>query len=143
MMALVAGLTLIPLLDQVLKLLIFRSLGSGSFPLGPLGHLQVVRSQVWLARAARPNLPVIWTAWISAACALAIAAVLVPACAWFAGMLLGGSLSHAFETSLRGYICDYVCLKFWPAFNVADVAITVGTVGVAGNLFMVMTKMMT
>ncbi|MFH0344718.1 MAG: signal peptidase II [Chromatiales bacterium] len=139
MIALVAGLILIPLLDQALKLLVLHWLGRGSLPLGLIGNLQVVRTQIWLARAAGPNLTVIWTAWISAACALAIATALVPACAWFAGMLLGGSLSHAFETSLRGCICDYVCLRFWPAFNLADVAITVGTLGLAVNLFMVIT----
>ncbi|MGH8604731.1 MAG: signal peptidase II [Gammaproteobacteria bacterium] len=143
MMALVAGLILIPLLDQALKLLALHRLPRGSVPLGLLGSLQVAQTQIWLARAAGPNLAVIWTAWSLAACALAIATALVPACAWFAGMLLGGSLSHALETSLRGCICDYVCLRFWPAFNLADVAITVGTLGVAGNLFMVITKTMT
>jgi lipoprotein signal peptidase len=35
-------------------------------------------------------------------------------------------MSHALETSLRGGICDCICLRFWPAFNVADAAITVG-----------------
>jgi signal peptidase II len=142
MMALVAGLILIPLLDQAFKLLVLRWLGRGSLPLGLMGNVQVVRTQIWLARVARCNPAVIWTAWISVAGVLAIATVLVPSCAWFAGALLGGSLSHAFETSLRGCICDYVCLRFWPAFNVADVAITVGTVGMAGNLFMVMAKTM-
>lgn len=143
MMALVAGLILIPLLDQALKLLALHWLARGSLSLGLIGRLKVVRTQIWLARAAGPNLALIWTAWSLAACALAIATAVVPSCAWFAGMLLGGSLSHAFETSLRGCICDYVCLRFWPAFNVADAAITVGTLGVAGNLFMVITKTMT
>ena len=38
-------------------------------------------------------------------------------------------MSHALETSLRGCIIDYVRLRFWPAFNLADVAITVGAAG--------------
>ena len=46
------------------------------------------------------------------------------------GMLLGGSSSHALESAVRGSISDYICLRFWPAFNLADVAITVGAIGV-------------
>jgi lipoprotein signal peptidase len=47
----------------------------------------------------------------------------------FVGLLLGGSLSNAMEGSLRGSVTDYVCLRFWPAFNLADVALTAGAVG--------------
>ena len=46
------------------------------------------------------------------------------------GLLLGGSLSHAWETTARGSVSDYICSKWWPAFNLADVAITAGTVGI-------------
>ena len=52
---------------------------------------------------------------------------------------MGGSLSHGIESSSRGWICDYVCLRFWPAFNIADVAITVGACGLVGRLIL-MTK---
>jgi signal peptidase II len=38
-------------------------------------------------------------------------------------------LSHMIETSRRGRVCDYLCLRFWPAFNLADAAISIGTVG--------------
>jgi hypothetical protein len=57
-----------------------------------------------------------------------------PAIGWSFGLLLGAALSHALETSLRGSICDYVCLRFWPAFNLADVALTVGALGLAFEL---------
>jgi lipoprotein signal peptidase len=33
------------------------------------------------------------------------------------------------ETSRRGRVCDYLCLRFWPAFNLADAAISIGAVG--------------
>lgn len=45
------------------------------------------------------------------------------------GLLLGGSLSHAVESSLRGSITDYICLRFWPAFNLADLALAAGAIG--------------
>jgi hypothetical protein len=46
----------------------------------------------------------------------------------FVGLLLGGSLSHAVESSLRGSIADYVCFRFWP------LALAVGAIGTIGEL---------
>lgn len=139
MSALAAGLFLIPLADQGLKFVLRRRLGPRSVPLGPLGDLRMVKTRIWLARrGGRPNLAVIWTLWLLAAGAVALLSALVPSCGWFAGLLLGGSLSHGLESSVRGTVSDYVCLRFWPAFNLADVAITVGAIGVALEMFMTM-----
>ena len=130
MIALVAGLLLVPVLDQALKGVLLRGLAPAALPLGPFGKLQVVRSRIWLARGGfRPHLATVWSLWFFAAVSLAVLVGLVPSCGWFAGALLGGSLSHVLETSLRGCIIDYVRLRFWPAFNLADVAITVGAAG--------------
>lgn len=131
MIAVAAGLLLVPVLDQGLKLVVLRGMGPASVPLGSFGKLQVVKSQIWLARpGSRSNLATVWSVWFFAAASLAVLSGLFPSCGWFAGALLGGSLSHALETSLRGCIIDYVRLRFWPAFNLADAAITVGAVGI-------------
>ena len=133
--ALAAGLLLVPLADQACKLVLRRRLGSRSLPLGPLGDLRTVTARIWLARrAGRPSLVRIWTLWLLAAGAVALLSAGVPACGWFAGLLLGGSLSHALESSVRGGVTDYVCLRFWPAFNLADVAITAGAIGVVWHV---------
>jgi lipoprotein signal peptidase len=58
----------------------------------------------------------------------------------FVGLLLGGSLSHAVETSLRDAVSDYVCLRFWPAFNLADLALAAGAIGALFNLLMVVRR---
>jgi lipoprotein signal peptidase len=140
MRALITGLLLIPLLDQALKFFVLFWLGSQSVPLGRMGKLQVVQTQIWMARAPRPlSLMVLWTMWVFAACSLIVVSSLAPSCGWFAGVLAGGSLSHGIESSSRGWICDYVCLRFWPVFNIADVAITVGACGLIGHLIL-MTK---
>jgi lipoprotein signal peptidase len=131
MTAVAAGLVLVPVLDQALKLLALRGLASAAVPLGPFGKLQVVRSRAWLTRLGpRPGLAAAWGLWFFAAGSLAALSGLFPSCGWFAGALLGGSFSHALETSLRGCIIDYVRLRFWPTFNLADVAITAGALGV-------------
>jgi len=131
MPALVIGLLLIPLADQAIKLILRRQLGSGSIPLGAAGTMRLVESQVWLARfGKRLNPAALWSIWGLSAGILASLTLVNPEFGVFAGLLLGGSSSHALEFTSRGGVCDYVCLRFWPAFNTADVAIAVGAAGI-------------
>jgi signal peptidase II len=44
------------------------------------------------------------------------------------GMLLGGALGNIADRIREGAVVDFVKLPYWPAFNVADAAITVGVV---------------
>jgi signal peptidase II len=43
-----------------------------------------------------------------------------------AGLLIGGSLGNLFDRVIHGGVTDYIDLVRWPAFNLADVGITVG-----------------
>ena len=54
-----------------------------------------------------------WALWAVGAGALTVVSGLMPSCAWASGLVVGGALSHAAEVSLRGSVCDYVCLRFW------------------------------
>jgi len=49
------------------------------------------------------------------------------------GLLMGGVLGNQGERFLHGYVTDfldiYVNTQHWPAFNVADSAITIGIIG--------------
>ena len=44
------------------------------------------------------------------------------------GMLLGGAVGNIVDRLHQGHVTDFVKLPHWPAFNLADVAITVGVV---------------
>jgi signal peptidase II len=44
------------------------------------------------------------------------------------GMLLGGALGNVIDRVRDGGVTDFIKLPGWPAFNVADVAITFGVV---------------
>jgi signal peptidase II len=44
------------------------------------------------------------------------------------GMLLGGALGNIVDRVREGAVIDFLKLPHWPAFNVADSAITVGVV---------------
>jgi lipoprotein signal peptidase len=137
MMALAAGLLLVPVLDQAVKLVVLRVLAPASLSLGPLGKLEAVPSRIWYAG---PDPIKRWSIWFLASASLAAFTGFFPLSGWFVGALLGGSLSHALETSLRGYVIDYVRLRFWPAFNLADVAITAGAAGVLVQIVLTTTE---
>jgi hypothetical protein len=119
-------------IDQALKLL----LRTGRFErvwLGPCGSLRMVAGRLWMHRFSERCPRALWL-WAMSACALVVASVWIPASGVFVGLLVGGSLSNALEGSLRGSVTDYVCVRFWPAFNLADVALTVGAMGIATQL---------
>ena len=42
------------------------------------------------------------------------------------GLLLGGAAGNLIDRVQRGYVTDFIDLPLWPAFNLADVSITVG-----------------
>jgi signal peptidase II len=135
MTVLSATLLAVFLSDQAIKLLLRHRLGDRAIALGAFGNVRTVVGRLWLRRLWLRRLgpqwsgAAIWCVWLAAAIALVIGSLWVPSSGAFAGLLLGGSLSHAVESSLNGRITDYICLKFWPAFDLADVAMTAGAIG--------------
>lgn len=51
-----------------------------------------------------------------------------PKRAWSLGLLIGGALSNLIDRLLFGGVRDFIDLRVWPVFNLADVALTVGTI---------------
>ncbi len=50
------------------------------------------------------------------------------------GLQLGGAVGNLIDRVWQGYVTDFIDLRFWPVFNVADSAITVGAVLLAASL---------
>lgn len=122
---------LVPAIDQAVKIWLRRILGPNAVRLGPLVSVRLVTTRVWWQRfGGSSSLGRIWIIWIVSAVSLIGLSAAIPSSRPFAGILLAGSLSHAFETTWRGGVSDYICSRWWPAFNLADVAITVGALGV-------------
>ena len=75
-------------------------------------------------------------ALVGIAVGLAVAALLVffarnaqrPALWLPVGMLLGGAVGNVIDRLREGAVIDFLKFPAWPAFNVADAAITVGVV---------------
>jgi signal peptidase II len=83
-----------------------------------------------------------WQRWFFTAVAAAISVVLI---VWLSrlprhrvplalalGLVLGGGLGNLYDRVALGYVVDFISIHYhqwyWPAFNIADSAITVGAV---------------
>ncbi|MDQ2944041.1 MAG: signal peptidase II [Candidatus Dormibacteraeota bacterium] len=45
------------------------------------------------------------------------------------GMIMGGTLGNGYARIMFGTVTDFINFHFWPVFNVADSAISIGVVG--------------
>lgn len=66
---------------------------------------------------------------IAAMVVLAGYLALRPARPWLwvpTGLLIGGAVGNLLDRLLSGAVTDFIKLPLWPAFNVADIAITFG-----------------
>ncbi len=50
------------------------------------------------------------------------------------GLVLGGTVGNLIDRLHQGYVTDFIDFRFWPAFNVADAAVTVGVIILACSL---------
>jgi len=41
-------------------------------------------------------------------------------------LILGGSIGNLVDRIFRGYVVDFIDFRFWPAFNLADIAVNFG-----------------
>jgi signal peptidase II len=50
-------------------------------------------------------------------------------------LVTAGAVGNYLDRVFRGYVVDFVHLRYWPVFNVADVYITVGGLVLAWAVF--------
>ncbi|PDV97252.1 signal peptidase II [Candidatus Chloroploca asiatica] len=53
------------------------------------------------------------------------------------GLIVGGALGNVLDRIRLGYVVDFISVGWWPVFNLADSAITVGTLTLATYLIFV------
>lgn len=45
-------------------------------------------------------------------------------------LVIGGAISNVFDRIARGFVIDFIQIPFWPSFNIADSAITIGVIAI-------------
>ncbi len=90
-----------------------------------------------------------WQRWFFGVVALVVSLVLVvwiarlkPAKRWEAAslaLILGGAIGNLYDRLVLGYVVDFIVLHYkqyaWPAFNLADSAITLGALMLLWDMF--------
>ena len=119
--------------DQATKALV-----GGALPPGSAWAHHVFGVRIRHLRNTRPGVGIVlpWrillAIWILSGCALtwllAASGVLEDSSARIGlGLVLGGTLGNLIDRAARGAVIDFIDLRVWPVFNVADGAIVVGT----------------
>jgi signal peptidase II len=130
-LALLAVAVAAVLADQLTKQIVISQL--------ELGESLHVAGPLWIRHVSNPGIAFgLFSSWASVVTILTAAAV-----AWmliyFAksgarhpvlpvalGLLIGGSVANLVDRLRLGHVTDFLDLRFWPAFNLADTFIVVG-----------------
>jgi signal peptidase II len=101
-----------PIVDDILRLSHYRNSGAAFGSLKGLGGILVLAALVGVV-----------------AFALIVVRNPEPVTAIGAGLVAGGAAGNLIDRMIRpGGVVDFVDFRFWPAFNVADSAITIGAI---------------
>ena len=130
MIELLASGTVLMLLDQWSKRMVQRHVPDRCISWGPILRIRYVTSlkDIYRRDDARAVLVLVWFA------ALVSAILLRRSGVWFQGhvaqfglgLAFGGAAGNLLDILRRRCIVDFIDLRWWPVFNLADVAIVGG-----------------
>ena len=125
--------------DQLTKHLVTSQLAldDGVHVLGPLWIRHVQNSGIAFGLFAQATAVVIVLTAIAVAWMLAFFArggARHPVLPVALGLVIGGSVSNLADRVRLGYVTDFIDLRWWPSFNLADTFIVVGVLVLLGAL---------
>jgi signal peptidase II len=129
------------IIDRLSKLAVERNLAPGA-------HVSVLGDVLWIDHTRNTGIAfslfrthgslVFVFDLVAIGAILYFARRLPPAEPWLAvglGLVLGGAMGNALDRVLSGAVTDFIDLRVWPVFNLADSAISVGALLVAWRLY--------
>lgn len=126
-------------LDQATKYLVVRNTVETSAPvaIGGLIRIRHVSNRYgWMGAFRNPRALLIF--WALTAVCMALLAVMEPTrgrdIQAALGTAFGGVTGNTIDRLWRGGVVDFVDLRIWPVFNLADTAITAGVITAAALL---------
>ena len=120
-------------LDAVTKNLVAASVSYGTeVPVvGRLVGITNVRNSGAAFGLVPAGAGVFMVASIVVAIALVVYVARTPISLWggaVLGLILGGTIGNGFDRIFYGFVTDFINVHFWPVFNVADSAISIGVI---------------
>jgi signal peptidase II len=116
--------------DLVSKQLVESRLPRRSIAVAPGLALRLVRNRraLYRRRATHSLLAIVWLAALAASVSLYLSGSQFQSPLALAGLgiALGGAAGNLIDIVTRHAITDFIDFRWWPAFNLADVAILVG-----------------
>lgn len=120
-------------LDRITKTLVASQVAYGT-EVPVLGHfvgITNVRNSGAAFGFAPAGASIFLIASVVVAIGLVVYVVRNPGTSWndgVLGLILGGTVGNGYDRIVYGTVTDFVNVHFWPVFNVADSAISVGVV---------------
>lgn len=124
-------------IDQASKMLVVRGPAEARFRtiVGSAGLERRLNTRPGLIPLSRRAAAVIWMCAFAGIVMVVIFAQSLPATIAFSlGLVFGGASSNLCDRFLRGHVVDFIAVPRWRTFNLADVAMVVGTAMCAWNL---------
>jgi len=120
---------LVVVVDQLAKMMIVTRLEEGAYTsaniLGVRLRHVINRRKPWGSAAAVRIMAVVWL--LLSAVALIVAGVIDNSSIYVAvGGLMGGAMGNLLDGFSRHAVTDFIDLRVWPVFNIADTAIVAG-----------------
>ena len=127
MIDVLAAASLVLLLDQWSKRVVRLRLAHRPVNFGRIVRIRRVISakESYNRRGARAGLVVIWLVALACATMLYASGRSYPSSLGM-GVALGGAAGNLLDILCRRSVLDFIDLRWWPVFNVADVGIVVG-----------------
>jgi signal peptidase II len=138
--AFLVGAGAVALVDQGTKALVVGLMRPGqSLPvLGPAMSLTYAQNTGGAFSLAQGGTAVLAAVSLVVVAALVVYGLRAPLgsrrAAWGLSLVMGGAVGNLIDRAARGFVVDFLDFHFWPVFNMADIAITVGVVLIGWHL---------
>ena len=137
-------IVLLIILDFLIKIIVFNYISLNSFitilPIFDIAHIHNYGISFGLFSGMIPSWIIIF---ITSVVTIAIVYLMIKTSSkvekWGLTLIIAGAISNIFDRAINNYVLDFIYLHYkgfyWPAFNYADIYITIGVLMILFQIF--------